>query len=160
MNPPRPSPNQDLLAFAARWIVGGLFVYSGLMKAMHPADFLRLLREYGMAGQPLLMNLVASTLPWFEVFCGLLLGLGIAVRGTALVLVLMLVPFTGLVLRRALALHEATRTPFCGIRFDCGCGSGEVLICRKLVENSLLTLASAFLIIARSTYGTLRHRLV
>ena len=57
-----------------------------------------------------------------------------------------------------MALQAATGTPFCAIRFDCGCGTGEVVICPKLVENTLLTLAGAILVGARSTYGALRHR--
>jgi len=159
MNATGPCPTKnDLLVVTTRWIVGGIFLYTGLMKALHPDDFLRLLREYDVVRQPLLMNGIAATLPWFEVICGLLLCLGVAVRGTALVSVALLVPFTGLVLQRALALHAATGTPFCAIRFDCGCGTGEVLICRKLFENTLLTLAGAILVGARSTYGALRHR--
>jgi uncharacterized membrane protein YphA (DoxX/SURF4 family) len=159
MNAIGPGPtSNDRLILTARWVVGGLFLYTGLMKALHPDDFLRLLREYDMVRQPLLMNGIAATLPWFEVICGLLLCLGVAVRGTALVSVLMLVLFTGLVLHRALALQAATGTPFCAIRFDCGCGTGEVVICHKLVENTLLTLAGVILVGARSTYGALRHR--
>ena len=38
----------------------------------------------------------------------------------------------------ALALHAGGAVPFCAIRFDCGCGGGEVAICRKLVENTIL----------------------
>jgi len=49
--------------------------------------------------------------PWFEVFCGLLLLTGVAVRGTALTLLLMLVPFTLLVFRRALLLQVAQAIP-------------------------------------------------
>ena len=37
-------------------------------------------------------------------------------------------------------------------------GDNEVLICSKVLENALLTLASAILVGARSTYGALRHR--
>ncbi|MDO8539545.1 MAG: DoxX family protein [Opitutaceae bacterium] len=159
MNTAAQRPGKDLLILAVRCVVGGIFVTMGLMKALQPVDFLRLLREFDVVGQPLLMNGIAATLPWFEVMCGLLLCLGVAVRGTALGLVIMLVIFTGMVLRRALALHETSGVPFCAIRFDCGCGTGEVLICRKLVENTLLTLGAAILVGARSTYGALRHRL-
>ena len=159
MNAAGESPTEPLLILTARWVVGGIFIYTGLTKALHPADFLQLLRAYDVVGQPLLLNGIAAALPWFEVICGLLLCLGVAVRGTALVLVVLLVLFTGLVLRRALALPEAAGTPFCAIRFDCGCGTGEVPICPKLVENTFLTLAAAILVGARSTYGAVRHRL-
>src|SRR5207247_8808433 len=94
----------------------------------------------------LLLNLTASLLPWLEVFCGVLLLLGVAVRGVALMLVAMLIPFTIMVLLRALHLQEANHLPFCAIKFDCGCGAGEVFICRKLGEMTLLVLASTGLI--------------
>jgi len=125
----------------------------GLSKALDPVGFLKLVHEYGLVSSPLLLNLIAATLPWFEVFCGLLLVLGVAVRGTALVSAVMLVSFTWLVLRRALVLHAGGSLPFCAIKFDCGCGAGEIFICRKLAENTALTLTSLGLIFLR------QHRL-
>jgi hypothetical protein len=32
------------------------------------------------------------------------------------------------------------------VKFDCGCGAGEVLACHKLVENCLLMALSAWLL--------------
>jgi len=151
---------QELVAFAARWILGSVFVYMGLTKALHPVDFLKILRQYEMVESHVLLNLIAAALPWFEVLCGLLLLGGIAVRGAALLLVGMLVPFTFLVLNRALAIHAAKAIPFCAIRFDCGCGAGEVVICHKLFENSLLTLLSALLLTVRANRWCLRYDLV
>ena len=72
-------------------------------------------------------------------------------------LVAMLVPFTVLLLLRALAMREAGGLPFCAIKFDCGCGAGEVLICRKLAENILLTAVSGGLIFWRRNGLCLRH---
>jgi hypothetical protein len=93
-----------------------------------------------------LLNSIAATLPWFEVFCGLLLLFGIAVRGSALVLIAMLVPFTAIVFKRALEIAAANHQVFCAVKFDCGCGMGEVFICHKLVENTVLFLLSAWLL--------------
>ena len=132
-----------------RWLLGGLFIYMGLNKALHPIEFLKLVRQYDLTDNSLLLNLVAGGLPWFEIYCGLLLLAGVAVRGVALLLVAMLVPFSLVVLRRALHLHETGGLPFCAIKFDCGCGNGEVLICRKLTENSILVLLSLGLIVRR-----------
>lgn len=146
-----------MVAVLARWAMGLLFIYMGLNKALDPVGFLKLVRQYGLVENHILLNLIAAGLPWFEVFCGLLLVLGIAVRGTALMLVVMLVPFTLLVLRRALAIHAGGNIAFCAIRFDCGCGNGEVLICGKLVENTLLTLFSLALVFWRSRRLCLRH---
>jgi hypothetical protein len=136
----------------ARLILGGVFLYTGLAKGLVPVDFLKLLREYGLVETPLLLNSMAVTLPWLEVLCGLLLLAGIAIQGTALLSLSMLLPFTAVVWQRALAIQAATGTAFCGIRFDCGCGTGEVNICRKLLENGVLVACGLFLVLVR------RHR--
>src|SRR5438034_9122704 len=124
----------DVLAALARCLLGVVFLYMGLTKALHPVEFLKLVRQYDVLHDPLWLSFVASTLPWFEVFCGLLLVLGIAVRGSAVMLIAMLVSFTTLLLLRALAMRPADGLAFCAINFDCGCGAGEVLICRKVAE--------------------------
>ena len=149
----------DVAAVAARWVLGVLFIYMGLNKALHPVEFLKLVRQYNLTDQHLLLNLVASALPWFEIFCGVLLVLGVAVRGTALLLVAMLVPFTIAILQRALGIQHARGIPFCAIKFDCGCGGGEVLICRKLLENTLLTGVATWLVFWRQHVGALCPRL-
>ncbi len=149
----------NLLPILARFSLGALFIYMGLNKALHPVEFLKLLREYDVLHTPFLLNLVASTLPWFEAFCGALLILGAAVRGTSVMLLAMLIPFTVLVLLRALAMHEGSGLPFCAIKFDCGCGAGEVRICHKLAENILLATLSAGLIFSRRPRLCLRHSL-
>jgi hypothetical protein len=72
--------------------------------------------------------------------------LGVAVRGAALVLVGMLVPFTALVLKRALDIVALQHLAFMDVKFDCGCGNGEVFIWKKMIENSLLVLLSCIFI--------------
>ena len=149
----------DAVAVLARCLLGAAFLYMGLNKALHPVEFLKLVRQYDVLQHPLLLNGVAATLPWFEMFCGLLIVLGVAVRGAAAMLLAMLVPFTLVVLLRALAMQEAGGMPFCAIKFDCGCGAGEVLICRKLAENLLLAALSTWLIFRKTDRFCLRHRL-
>jgi uncharacterized membrane protein YphA (DoxX/SURF4 family) len=139
---------QDVATWLARAVVGGLYVYMGLNKALAPVEFLKLLRQYDLVSAPWALNLVAATLPWFEIFCGLLLLSGVAVRGAAMMSVAMLAPFTVLVWRRALQLQAAGQLPFCAVRFDCGCGAGEVYICAKLLENGLLLGLSLWLVLA------------
>jgi uncharacterized membrane protein YphA (DoxX/SURF4 family) len=150
----------DTVAVLARWLLGGLFIYVGLSKALQPVEFLKLVRQYEMVDNPLLLNLIAATLPWFEVFCGLLLLSGVAVRGSALMLLVMLAPFTLIVLKRALAIQAAQATPFCTVSFDCGCGTGAVFICGKLAENCLLILLSGWLLTGRSRQLCARHSLI
>lgn len=127
-----------IVGFLARMILGTLFVSLGIHKAFNPVDFLKAVHEYGWFDRSVTLTWVAALLPWLEVFCGLLLVLGLRVRGSAFVVFGMLVVFSALVLQRAVHLHQTTGVPFCAIRFDCGCGNGEVLVCRKLVENTLL----------------------
>ena len=153
------APIGSVLAVIVRWALAGLFIYMGLVKATHPVEFLKQVRQYDVLHNSLALNLIASTLPWLEIFCGILLALGIAVRGVALVLVSMLIPFSILVLLRALHLQEVNHLAFCAIKFDCGCGAGEVFICHKLTENSLLLIASVALIFWNQSRFCLRHTL-
>jgi len=138
---------RDGAAVLARGWLGVVFIYIGLNKDMtHPEAFLELVRQYHMVETPVLLNSIAAALPWFEVYCGVLLLAGVAVRGTALNLIAMLVPFTLAVLKRALDMAASSGMPFCAVKFDCGCGAGEVYICHKLVENSTLLLLAAWLL--------------
>jgi uncharacterized membrane protein YphA (DoxX/SURF4 family) len=143
-----------------RWLIGALFIYMGLVKALHPVDFLKLVHQYHLVSNPLLLNSIAAALPWFEVFCGLLLLSGVAVRGTALVTAAMLVPFTLLVLRRALEVAASEHIPFTAVKFDCGCGNGEIFIWKKMIENSLLLLLSCILVFGRGTKACLKFSLL
>ncbi len=134
------------LATAARILLGGIFLYLGVVKALDPVGFLKLVRQFDVVHSPPILNFTAAVLPWFEIFCGALLLLGVKTRAAALLQTILLAGFTGLVAWRALAIYRAGGTPFCAIRFDCGCGTGEVLICLKLVENTAMLLLAAFVV--------------
>jgi uncharacterized membrane protein YphA (DoxX/SURF4 family) len=149
----------DVLPAAGRWLLGGLLLYMGLNKALHPVDFLKILRQYELTDTALILNLIAATLPWFEIFCGLLLVGGVAVRGTAAVSLAMLIPFTVVVFLRAWRVHTAGSIPLCAVRFDCGCGGGEVIVCRKILENSLLILVACALALVPGSRWCLRRDL-
>ena len=133
----------------ARWLVGAAFLYMGFNKALDPVAFLKLLRQYDLTQSSLLLNSMAAALPWFEVFCGVLLLAGIAVRGTALTLLVLLAPFTWVVLHRALLLQSAQSIPFCAVKFDCGCGGGAEFICAKLPENTGMFILAVWLLAGR-----------
>ena len=149
----------DYGAVLGRWLLGVVFLYTGLHKALHPEVFLKLIDQYQVVSNTFMLNTLAATLPWFEVFCGLLLLSGVAVRGTALMLILMLVPFTIIVLRRAIALAGAKGLALCAVKFDCGCGMGEVFACRKVIENCLLLGIAAWLLAGRGNSFALRFGL-
>lgn len=124
----------------ARLAVGGMFAYLAYMKMHDPIEFLKQTREYGILplDPPIFLNLTAVALPWLEMACAAALVLGIARRGAALLIVGMLSFFTPMLLARAWGLYTAPDSAFatfCGVKFDCGCGTGPVFICRKLAEN-------------------------
>jgi putative oxidoreductase len=145
-----------------RLALGGLFIWMGLVKARAPGDFLKLIYQYHMVPDSIwwLLNFTAVVLPWVETCCGVLLVLGVALRGTALTLMAMLAVFTPAVLIRALGIYHTEQIPFCAIKFDCGCGAGVVHICNKLAENSALFLAALLILTSRSRRFCLRARLV
>jgi uncharacterized membrane protein YphA (DoxX/SURF4 family) len=154
---PKKSSTLEFVGFLCRWVLGAVFIYMGLSKALHPEDFLNLIRQYELTSNPIILNSIAAALPWFEAICGLLLVAGIAVRGTALVSVLLLVPFTIVIVKRALALSAMKGVPFTSIKFDCGCGAGEVVIWHKLIENSLLVLLAMWLVAGHGRNWSVRY---
>lgn len=144
--PPRPAKSvRGATTVLARGLLGATLVYLGLTKALEPVEFLKLVRNYHLFDSPLVLNLVSSIVPWFELFCGALLLAGVAVRGTALLVLILLATFTVVVGWRALTVAELSGLALCAVRFDCGCGAGEVLACRKMVENGLLMMVAAIL---------------
>ncbi|MBC7368222.1 MAG: DoxX family protein [Undibacterium sp.] len=137
---PSLAPPRALWPLLARLVLGAAFLHLGTVKALDPVGFLKLVRQFDALSQPFALNAVAAILPWFEIVCGLLLLAGVRPRGTALVTLALLLGFTSLVAQRAWVIYRGGGWPFCAIRFDCGCGAGEVLICTKLAENTALAL--------------------
>lgn len=150
----------DVLQVLARLFVGGNLLYYAAGKVSDPAIFLKSVREYAILPEdpPFLLNSVAVLVPWIELVGGLCLVLGLLRRGVATVVTAMLVVFTTAILIRTFEIHAAGELGFCEIVFDCGCGSGEVRICDKLVYNGLLIALSAFLVWSPSDKLTLPGR--
>ena len=97
-----------LLVF--RVVLGGLFVYAGVVKIGNPLDFAQDIRNYRLVGQALSF-VVAIVLPWLEILAGAFLIAGIWKRGAALVITGLLVFFI------ILTLVTMAR----GLDVDCGC---------------------------------------
>ena len=67
--------NLKNLTVIARCIIGMLFLYMGIVKALQPTDFLKLIRQYDMVDNYLLLNSMAIIfLGWrcFVVCCSFL----------------------------------------------------------------------------------------
>lgn len=142
-----------VIALIARCVLGGYLISMGLVKVLDPVDFLKLLREYQFLSTPWALNGVAALLPWFEIFCGLLLITGIAARGTLAIVAGMFLFFSAAILHRALALQSELQVSFCALSFDCGCGAGEVYVCTKLLENALWFAVALWLAVSKHTSG-------
>ncbi len=139
-------PGQRYSATVGRWFLGAAYLYMGSVKVLHPAEFLKIIRQYDLVHQATVLDALAAWLPWFEIACGCFLLAGVAVRGADLVSLVLLIPFSAAVLHRALAIKSLLAISFCAVKFDCGCGSGEEYICRKLLENGILIALSAGLL--------------
>lgn len=139
----------------ARVILGGLFIYMGAVKLGDPVAFLKLINQYQMNLPPFFLNSVAVALPWFEILCGTALILGIFLRGSAVLIAIMLLAFTPVVLNRAFGIMAAEGIPFMDVKFDCGCGAGEVYIWKKTIENTAFLLLSLIVLFSCSRRFTL-----
>lgn len=146
----------------ARLGLGGMFAYLAIMKLRDPIEFLKQVREYGIlpTEPPIFLNLTAIALPYLELICAAFLLLGLWRRGAALLLGGMLAFFTPMLLWRAIGIYgEGGVASFCDVKFDCGCGTGEVYICRKVLENVALQLCSLIALFSASNRFSLSARL-
>ena len=66
-------------------IVGGIFIYAGVIKAMDPVAFANNIDNYKILPWPLAVRL-AFYLPWLEMLCGLALLLRSFYRGGLFIL--------------------------------------------------------------------------
>ncbi len=93
-----------------RIIVGGIFIWAGVLKIIDPLGFAQSIENYRVVSRPLAF-FVAVWLPWVEVLSGAFLIIGVLKRSSALLISLQLIGFIGLV---AFALAR-------GIDTSCGC---------------------------------------
>ena len=123
----------------------------------------KLIEEYHMFPEfawPLL-NLTAVAMPWVEVLCGVMLILGIGVRGAAGLLLALLLVFTTMIIIRGLRIYHAGAVPaFCAIKFNCGCGGGDVLICHKIPENLTLILLAVIALLSKTKRFCLARNII
>ena len=101
--------NKTLLVLF-RLVLGGLFVYAGVVKVLDPLGFSQDIRNYRLVGQSLSF-IAAVVLPWLEILAGLALAAGVWKRASALIISGLLVFFI------LLTLVTIAR----GLDVDCGC---------------------------------------
>jgi len=138
------------ISLAARLLVGFVMLIAGAGKLGAIEQFGHNIYNYGLL--PLsLVNIAALIFIWVEIAVGVLLIVGAAVRGSALLSGALLLLFIGAVLW---AMSQ-------GLEIDCGCfgnanGEGGVKVgWPKVLENFGLLAASIFLIYFPRSYFSL-----
>lgn len=128
---------KELLGLLARLALGAVFIYSGLIKALAPAEeFAYAIETYKVVNAQL--SLFAAYLtPWVELWAGLLLAAGVFTRLSALFIGGLLIFFELLLTQAWLRGLPIT---------SCGCfgSSGSNSIAQEFLQN-LVLLALAWL---------------
>lgn len=122
------------VVFAARVILGVVFIYASLEKIQHPGEFAQAIYNYRMVPN-VVINVMAIVLPWLELICGILIIVGVFVRGSALLIGAMLAVFI-------IALSSALMR---GLDISCGCFTlegGRSIAANTLVEDILLIICA------------------
>src|SRR6266516_4725299 len=70
-------------------IIGGIFIYAGVMKIFDPVGFANDIDNYKILPWALTVRL-AFYLPWLEILCGLAVILGLLYRGGLLILTVLI----------------------------------------------------------------------
>jgi putative oxidoreductase len=91
-------------------IIGGIFIYAGVMKISDPAGFANDIDNYKILPWALTVRL-AFYLPWLEILCGLAVILGLMYRGGLLILTALISIFIA-----ASVIAKAR-----GLDITCGC---------------------------------------
>lgn len=140
------SPVRDVLPLLVRVAVAGLMITYGVEKMAGLEDFLKSIHSYGIlpTRPPWILNLAADGIPVLEIFGGLCLLFGFWRRAASLVLALFLVVFTAAILWRTFQVMDETGQAFTEVAFDCGCGSGVVVIWEKTLFNLTLLLGTLY----------------
>ena len=82
-------PSRNILWRIVDLIIGGIFIYAGVIKAMDPVGFANDIDNYKILPWPLTVRL-AFYLPWLEILCGLAVILGLLYRGGLLILTMLI----------------------------------------------------------------------
>jgi putative oxidoreductase len=91
-------------------IIGGLFIYAGVVKVIDPAEFARDIDNYKMLPWQIGVGL-GLYLPWLEILCGLALIVRVFYRGSVLVLTALMALFI------VITIIAKAR----GLDISCGC---------------------------------------
>jgi putative oxidoreductase len=101
---------EQVSIWAARILLGAVFIYAAMTKIMSPQDFADSVAAYQILPFSVI-NLLALGLPFFELVCGLLIIIGLFLRIGVLGILTMLAIF---IVAQSVGLLR-------GLSIDCGC---------------------------------------
>jgi len=137
------TPNSAFLRIAVvlRVVLGAIFVYAAWTKLRLPWQLFAMSIDSYQLLPPSMVELLARTLPWFELALGLAVLAGIWLRITSTIMSALLIVFFTLMVRAAIKGQE----------ISCGCfGPGETISWKTMLRDgamlagSLLVTALAF----------------
>jgi cobalt-zinc-cadmium efflux system protein len=142
--------HNDFVIAAARIALGVIFVFASINKIADPNAFAASIAHYKLVGHQTGL-LLATVIPWLELISGMCLIFGIILRGSSLLVFIMMVVFTGGVISGLVR----------GLDISCGCFSQDPEVGKigwlKLLENLGLIALSWFLLISKADKFTFDH---
>jgi hypothetical protein len=89
----QPSTNSQFIWRILDFVLAGIFIYAGVLKAIDPVQFASDIDNYKILPWPVSVAL-AFYLPWLEIFCALGLVFRVLYRGALSILMVLIVTFT------------------------------------------------------------------
>ncbi|MBK8981502.1 MAG: DoxX family membrane protein [Ignavibacteria bacterium] len=138
--------------FLLRLILGVVFIYASLDKLYNQEEFSRAIYNYKFFPE-IFINIFAIVVPYLEIICGILIITGIYLRGSSLIITLMLFFF----------IIALTQAYIRGLDISCGCFSLETVsnksdILQRIIEDILLIIASIIVFIQSIKSKTINNK--
>ncbi|MFP4082369.1 MAG: MauE/DoxX family redox-associated membrane protein [Candidatus Aminicenantes bacterium] len=135
--------------FVFRLVLGGMFIWAGLLKILDPLDFAQSIANYRAFPDGISLFL-ALVLPWVEIISGSLLVLGLFRRSASLILCLLLVSFLVLI----------SATVIRGMDIDCGCfgGFSQKVDYKLILTDGALLFLALIVFLSPKPHSLLRKR--
>ena len=147
----QPSTIPRFVRRIAEFIVGGIFIYAGVIKALDPIRFASDIDNYKILPWTIAIA-IAFYLPWLEIFCGVALVLRFLYRGALSILTALILVF--------IIATVAARVR--GLDITCGCfghASQHWSFSSHLATN-LAILAGLLALLFKATSGNRRQNAV
>jgi uncharacterized membrane protein YphA (DoxX/SURF4 family) len=140
-----------IVIWGIRIVLGVVFIWASIDKISDPGLFAESIYNYRMVPHSLL-NIMALVMPWLELVCGVLIIVGVYLRGSAFMIGFMLLVFI-------IAISAALLR---GLDISCGCFSqtGGHKVAVDLLWRDILMLIGAAVVLFQGIPLRLRRRTV